>query len=202
MLTTKKVLEKEILLTVLKSLPEMQTITSLSSTIKKSRVGIWKAVKKLHEKELILLIPIGSGKTSTFIIKPRWSNPLLWVILEVYLTEQAIEQKRWRANFKELEDDLDFIILYGSILHSPDQARDIDVLTVVPQKNLSVIKYNIERVQTTQHKKIHAINLTKDELKQELKKANKAFVDALRKGVVLYKQANFIKFMREMQSGN
>ena len=56
----------------------------------------------------------------------------------------------------------------------------------------------ISNIQITQDKKIHAINLTEKELKQELKDKNKAYIEALKKGVVLFGQENFIKFIKEI----
>ncbi len=54
-------------------------------------------------------------------------------------------------------------------------------------------------IQKTQLKKIHALNFTQAELKQELEKPNKAFVDAVAKGIVLFGQERFIKFIRGLR---
>ena len=42
--------------------------------------------------------------------------------------------------------------------------------------------------------------LEKLEFKDELKKQNKAYIDALKKGIILFGQDNFIKFIGEFKS--
>lgn len=199
MLTENKT-EREMLLWLLKDFSAAHTVTSLAHVLKKTRVGIWKNIKKLNNKGFILVSAIGAGKTNTRIITPVLSDSLLEKILSVYLTEQAFQQKRWKLNFGDLEKEVDFLILYGSILHSPEQAKDIDILVITAQKNFIKIQQIIDKIQKTQHKKIHAVNFTKEEFKQELKKENKVFIDALKKGVVLYKQENFVEFMKKIQN--
>ncbi|MDP3027480.1 MAG: hypothetical protein Q8N63_07255, partial [Nanoarchaeota archaeon] len=91
---------------------------------------------------------------------------------------------------------VDFLILFGSILHSPKEANDIDLINLVSDENFFVkIDKIITDIQITQDKKIHSINLTEEELKHELKNKNKAYIEALKKGVVLFGQENFIKFI-------
>ncbi len=197
MLTDNKT-EKEILLLLLKDFSAIHTITSLAKKLGKTRVGIWKNVIKLNKKGFIFVSATGGGKTNAYMISSILSDTLVQKTLAVYLTEQAQEYKQWQVNFTGLEKEVDFLILYGSILHSQEKANDVDILIVGPQKNLLKIQQIIDKAQTSQHKKIHASNFTKEEFKQELKKENKVFIDALKKGVVLYKQENFIEFMKEL----
>ena len=194
----KKKTEEEILKILLKQFTTKWTITSLAKEINISRVGIWKVLKRLETEKLILLFPIGQGKTSTFSINLNWENPLLEKRLSLILTEEALKNQRWLNNFNELENKIEFLILYGSILHSPKEANDIDVLGVVSNKdNFSKIEGIIQKAQKTQIKKIHSENFTKTEFKDEIKKSNKIFIDALKKGVVLFGQEKFIKFIKD-----
>ena len=52
--------------------------------------------------------------------------------------------------------------------------------------------------QAAQSKKIHDINFTPKEFKTELKKQNKAFLHAIKTGIILYNQENFVTFMKEI----
>ena len=119
--------------------------------------------------------------------------------LAAILTEDALEQERWRDNLKKLEKHTLFTILFGSILHSPKEANDIDLLVIVKtKKDFKVVESILLEAQQTQIKKIHAIDLTKEELKAELKKKNRAYLEALKKGVILFGQENFIKFVEDI----
>lgn len=187
-----------VLLHLLKDFSSTHTITTLAKGLGLSRVGIWKILKKLEERKFIILKAVGRGKTSTFLVSLNWENPLAEKTLSLYLTEEAVKQRRWQVNFTELEKVINFAILYGSVLHSPKEAGDVDLLGIAPKKNFVKIQAVIDKVQKTQFKRIHAINFTESEFKVELQKPNKAFIDAVKKGIILFGQENFVKFMKEM----
>ena len=189
----------KILKILLKDFTISPTITSLSKEARLSRVGIWKLLKKMQSEKLIILSKIGSGKTSTYSIRLNWNNPLLERTLALYLAEDALKNQRWLINFAELENKADFLILYGSIINSPKEANDIDILSVTSNKNKFLeIEEAILNIQKTQIKKIHAISSTPAEFKQELEKPNNAFIDAVKKGIILFGQEKFIKFIKSV----
>ena len=191
--------ENKILKILLKQISLNWTITLLSEEIKISRVGIWKVLKKLEREKLINLIQIGKGKTSTSSIKLNWENPILEKRLSLILTEEALNHQRWLSNFEELNDKSEFTLLYGSILTSSKEANDIDILEVVSnKKNFLEIEKIIQKSQKSQIKKIHSESFTKAEFEEELKKPNKIFMDAIKKGIVLFGQENFIKFVSDI----
>lgn len=175
------------------------TATSLSKELKMSRQGIWKILKELEKSEFIILEQIGAGKTSTQRIKLNLDNEVVEKTLVLSLTQDALKHKRWKFNFADLEKKVDFLILYGSILYTKE-ANDIDIIGIVSkEKKLANLGDIILRIQETQTKKIHCINLTQKEFKEELKRPNKAYVDAVKKGIILFGQENFIKFIKGVQ---
>jgi len=185
----------KILKTLLKEITINPTITFLAKEIGMSRVGTWKILKKLEAEKLIILSPIGEGKTSANSISLNWENPIVEKTLSLALTQDAIKNQRWLSNFAELEDKVDFLLIYGSIIHSPKEANDIDMLGIT-NKGFLEIGESIKKIQKTQIKKIHSLNFTPSEFKKELKKQNKAFIDAIRKGIILFGQEKFIKFIK------
>ena len=195
-MVTRDLTSKKLLLHIFKDFASTHTITILAKELNLTRVGIWKILKKLASGMYIFLRAVGAGKTSTFIITLNWENPLINKVLSLYLTEAAIKQRRWQVNFAGLEKIADFVILYGGILNFSQQANDIDILCVAPKKNFFKIQKILDQIQKTQSKKIHSINFIKNEFRTELKKRNKAFIDAIKSGVVLFGQENFVEFMR------
>jgi len=192
--------ENKILKILLKQFSTNWIITSLANELNMSRVGIWKVLKKLEKEKLIILTPIGQGKTNTLNINLNWENIILEKKLSLILTEEALKQQRWLSNFKELEDITEFTIIYGSVLYSPKEANDIDILEVVSNgKDFLKIEKEIQKTQKTQIKKIHSESFTYSEFKDEIKKPNKIFIDALKKGVILFGQEKFIKFVEDIQ---
>ncbi len=190
----------KIMMLLLKDFSSTHTITSIAKEMELSRVGVWKVLKKLEADGFIRLISVGKGKTSTSVVRINWDNILVEKALPLYLTEEALKQRRWVVNFGELESVLDFLILYGSILNFPKSANDIDIVSVVSNKRqFTKIQNIINKIQKTQSKKIHAINFTESEFMNELKGKNEAFINAIRKGVILFGQENFVKFMQRVQ---
>jgi len=189
---------KKVMLLLLKDFSNTHTITSIANELELSRVGAWKILKRLESEQYIKLEPVGSGKTSTYTVKMNWDNLLVKKSLALYLTKEALEQRRWRANFAELEECVDFVIMYGSIIQSPKQAKDIDIVGVAEKKGFVKIQSSLDKVQKTLDKKIHVINFTESEFKKELQKPNKAFIDTVRRGVILFGQENFVEFMKKV----
>ncbi len=195
---TERFAYKDLLRILLKEYFIKHTVTSLAGELNISRVGAWKIIKKLEEIKYLVLTPVGTGKTSTDIVSLNWENIIIQKALTLYLTEEAVKHRRWLINFKELEAVTEFVILYGSILQHPEQARDIDILGITTKNRFVKVQNIVDKAQKTQSKKIHSINFTKEEFKAELKKPNKAFLDAVKNGVVLFGQENFFKLIKEI----
>jgi predicted nucleotidyltransferase len=170
--------------------------TSISGALGITRQGLWKTLNKLSKNKLISLNSIADTKKSTLNIKLNFKNPITEKVVSLLLTKESLNYERWKADFVDLENLSSFVILFGSILHNPKEANDIDILAIVTSKNsFKPVDEAILKIQKIQIKKIHLIDLTKEEFKKELKNLNKAYLDALKKGVVLFGQDNYIKFI-------
>lgn len=110
---------KKILKILLKDLIIKPTINYLAKEISISRTGTWKILKKLEKDKIITLSKIGAGKTSIYNINLNWNNPITEKTLSLALTEDALKSQRWIADFIDLKDKVEFLIIYESILNSP-----------------------------------------------------------------------------------
>ncbi len=193
--TTIKTTER-VLLILLKEPFVKHTATSLAKALNITRQGLWKSLNKLRESKLIILESMGSTKKSVISLKLQWKSPVTQKTLSLLLTKESLEYERWRVNFAELENYTSFFILFGSVLRNSKEANDIDILAVVNNKNnFKLINEVILKLQKTQAKKIYLIDLTEEEFKEELKKQNRAYLDAIKKGIILFGQDNYIKFI-------
>ncbi|MBI2507983.1 nucleotidyltransferase domain-containing protein [Candidatus Woesearchaeota archaeon] len=192
--------QEKLLKLLLKDPFTMHTATSIAKSLNITRQGTWKILNKLREDDLINLKPLSKARTSTTLIKLNWSNPVTEKTLSLILTMECLKQQRWRVNFEDLENKTHFLILFGSILNKPKEANDIDILAITDKKNFKEIEEIRMKIQKTQLKKIHLIDLTKEEFSQELKKHNKAHMEAVKKGIILYGQDNFIQFIRNLKN--
>ena len=191
--------KEKILKKLLKDFTKQYTLTAISQDIGMTRPGTWKVLKKLEKEELIILTAIGEGKTSAYKISLNWDNPLTELTLTTLLTKESLNYKRWKFNFEKLGQELEILILFGSIVHSPKEAGDIDIMCIAKENKLGKIGDIVLDIQQAQNKKIHSINLLYKELKQEINNKNKAYIEALKKGIVLFGQDNFVKFIRSLQ---
>lgn len=175
------------------------TATTISETLGITRQGLWKTLNNLSKDKMISLKSIANTKRSTVKIELDFKNLLTLKTLSLILTKEALNYERWRFEFRELERYSNFIILFGSVLNKPKEANDIDILVVLEKKDFKDINDIKNKIQKTQAKEIHLIDLTKEEFKDELKKQNKAYTDALKKGIILFGQDNFIEFIGEFK---
>lgn len=185
--------DQKIIKALIKS-PDTNTISALSGEIGISRQGVFKVVKRLELERLLRLSKVGKGRTSIFVIKLNWQNPILEKQAAIILLDEAQKNQRWITNFIELEKNVKFTLIFGSVLTSPKEAKDIDLINVA--SDFITIDKIINATQKTQTKKIHALNLTEAEIREELAKGNPALTEAIKKGVVLFGHENFIKFIR------
>lgn len=187
-----------VLLSLLREPFAVHTATSLAYALKKTRQGIWKTLKKLEKNKLITIERVNDAVTSTAIIKLNWPNPITEKTILLLLTEDGMNYERWKVNFSDIEKKVITAVMFGSILHNSKEAHDIDILAVVEKRNFKGVEESIAKVQLTQPKKIHLVDLTEDEFTRELKKPNLAYRDAIKKGVVLYGYERFISIVRRL----
>lgn len=191
----------KVLLVLLKEPFINHTATSLANALGITRQGVWKSLKRLVENKLIIFERLNKARTSAAIIKINWKNPITEKTFSLLLTKKALEHERWLENFAKLDVDVIFLLLFGSIINNPKKANDIDIILIAKNKqSFNTINTKIMKIQQTQFKKIHNIDLTKEEFISELKKQNKAYLDAVKKGVILYGQENFIDFVKNIQT--
>src|SRR3990167_2485395 len=121
--------DQKIIKALIKS-PDTNTISALSGEIGISRQGVFKVVKRLELERLLRLSKVGKGRTSIFVIKLNWQNPILEKQAAIILLDEAQKNQRWITNFIELEKNVKFTLIFGSVLTSPKEAKDIDLINV------------------------------------------------------------------------
>jgi predicted transcriptional regulator len=178
-----------------------KTATELAERCNVTRQAIWKVLKNIISEGLIISRQLNTTKKSAKIFSLNFNNPLTKKALSFILTKEAMENERWVENFSELEKISNFVLLFGSILTDKTKAKDIDIIIVSEKKNLNIIHERTLEIQKVESKKIHTISLTKQEFSTEVKNKNKAYLDALKKGIILFGQDNFINQMEEL-NGN
>ena len=189
--------QMRIVLLLLKDFSTMHTITSIGRELGMTRSGIWKVLMKLKKEDYITLET--TEEKSLLLPKLNLRNELMGKYLDFALSKEAKEHERWVFNFAEVKEHVSFFIIYGSVLKSYAKAKDIDVIGIIPdKKSFKKLHESLDKVQKSESKRIHSINFTQSEFREELLKPNKAFIDAVKAGIVLFGQEEFIKFMKKL----
>ncbi len=176
--------EQEIIKVLFKDLQNRYNSRSISKIVGMSHVGAFKILKKLEKKEIVK--PERMGKAIFYSLNLK--NPVARKEVERVLTIEAQDYKRWLEEFKELEDKVEFAILFGSIIKNERVARDIDISIVARQDKFNDIKSVIKERNKFSYKKIHLILQKPEEFKMDIYNKNKVMLEIIKTGVVLFGQ--------------
>ena len=116
------------------------------------------------------------------------NNPVACKEIEMALTIEAQNYKRWLEEFRDLEDKAEFAILFGSILINEKHANDIDILVVSEPKNFKNIKKIINERKKVSNKRIHLILQNPKDFKRDIMEKNRATIEIIKRGIALFGQ--------------
>lgn len=185
--------EQEIIITLFKDFLTSYNSRNISHTINMSHPGAFKILKKLEKEEVVIAKQVGKA----IIYSLKFDNPITRRKVEMALTIEAQNHKRWIEEFKELENEAQFVILFGSILTNEKVARDIDLLAVAESNNSGRIKEVITERNKILNKKIHLILQSPEDFKRDIDTKNKVMIEILKKGIVLFGQEHVRQMLGE-----
>lgn len=164
---------------------------SISKVMSISHAGAFKILKKLEKRNIVKPKKIGNST----IYSLNFENPITSKEIELALVVEAQNYRRWIEEFKDLESNIKFAILFGSITRNEKKAGDIDILIIANKGKYDAVKKIIEKRQDILPKKIHSLIQTSENFKHDLSKKNKVIIDILKTGIVLYGREELRKVM-------
>ena len=176
--------EQEIVKILFKDFLTLYNSRNISKLIGISHAGAFKILKKLERKDMVL--PKRIGNSVIYSLNAR--NPIVCKEVELSLIIEAENFKKWREEFREIENKANFVILFGSVLRNEKEARDVDLLIVAGKKNFKSIEKIIEARKKISNKKIHALIQIPEDFKKDVIQKNKAIIEILKTGIVLFGQ--------------
>ena len=187
---TKK--ERELLLTLFKDFTSYYNANSISKVLNITHVGAQKIFKRLNN----ILISKRIGKS--IIYKLNLEDDYTKKLISFLLTDEANNFKRWKEEFKELFKEDRIIIIYGSSIKNYSASKDIDIMIIMNQKDLKEVNKIIKEKEKILPKPLHALKLTDDDLLNNIK--NKAIIDAIKNGIILYGQDKYVEIIKNVTS--
>lgn len=181
--------EQEIIKLLFKDFSASYNSRNISKIIGISHAGAFKILKKLEKREIVKSKRIGKA----LIYSLNMKNPIACKGIEMALVIEAQNFRRWIEEFRELEDKIKFLILFGSIIRNEKAARDIDLLIVTYKEKFKDIEKIIEETQKYTNRKIHPLIQTLENFTKDVGKKNKVMLEILKTGIVLFGQEEFRK---------
>ena len=187
--------EREALLILFKDFTIYYNANSLSKELNISHVGCQKILKRLMKDNILNAENIGRS----IIYKPRLEDEYVCKLLAFLLADETNNKfKRWKEEFKRLSNKGRIIMLFGSILKNDKTAKDIDIMLVIKKEDLREVKNILNEMQKILPKKIHSIELTKQDLINNLKKKDKVMITIVKNAIILCGQDEYVEVMKNV----
>ncbi|HRZ86048.1 MAG TPA: nucleotidyltransferase domain-containing protein [Candidatus Paceibacterota bacterium] len=161
----------------------------ISKVIGISHAGAFKLLKNMTKKELV--IPVRVGQATIYSLNQE--NPIVLRAVEMALTIEAQEYKRWQEEFDELKNYVKFAILFGSILKNEKSAKDIDLLIVADKNNFSKIKKIVQDRNNLLNRKVHLLLQNISDFENDVRIKKKTMLEIISNGIVLFGQQEIVK---------
>src|SRR3989344_4373660 len=189
--------ERETLLLLFKDFAAYYNANSISKILKISHVGAQKIFKRLLKENLIKDQQIGKS----IIYRLRLEDDYVRKLISFLLADEANSKfKRWNEEFKALFKENRIIMLFGSAAKNYEAARDIDIMVVVDKKNHREVKKIMNEKQELLPKQLHSIEMTEEDLTNNIKKRQGAIMEIIKNAVILYGQDKYVEVIKNVSS--
>lgn len=187
--------EKEALLVLFKDFTTHYNANSLSKVLNISHVGCQKILKRLLKDNIVNAENIGKS----IVYKPRLEDEYVCKLLAFLLVDEANSSfKRWKEEFKSLFKKDRIILLFGSTLKNDKAAKDIDIMIVIRKEEFKEVKKILNEKQAILPKKPHSIELTLQDLMNNLKKKDKIMMNIVKSAIILYGENEYVEVMKNV----
>ena len=186
--------ERETVLLLFKDYTTFYNANSISKVLNISHVGAQKIFKRLLQENLVISKTIGRSIT----YKLNFSNDYVANLVAFLLADEANKFKRWKEEFKELFKKDRIVMLFGSTVNDYAHAHDIDLIIVIENKEVEEVNTFLKKKEEILPKKLHSIKLNHQDLLENLKKRDKAFVDIIKNAIILYGQDRYVEILKNV----
>ncbi len=186
--------ERETLLILFKDFTSFYNANSISKVLNISHVGAQKIFKRFLQENLVISKTI--GKSITY--KLNFNEVYVSQLIAFLLADEANNFKRWKEEFKNLFKKDRIVMLFGSAIKDYANARDIDLMIVLENKDVREVNEILKKKEEILPKKLHTIKLKHHDLLENLKKKDKAFVDIIKNAIILYGQDKYVVALKNV----
>ncbi len=171
--------EMMFVLNMLKSPEISYNSNSMAKVLGISRMGALKIAGRLEKENIILSKELGKAKFYSLNLDSDYVSEYVKFLLKREAEHVHPYVKVWIEDIRKVKS-ADAAILFGSVLKKHKEARDIDVMVIINQKNYRKVQKQISEIDALNTKKIHPMYQTKEDFIKNLKKEDKPLLSAIK----------------------
>jgi len=187
--------KQEIIKLLFKDAETSYNSRNLSKVIGISHPGSFKILKELEKNGIVKSKQVGKAN----IYSLNFDNPIACKEIEMALTIESQNYRRWIEEFREFENKSHFVILFGSILRDEKSARDVDILVVADKSNFNKIRNIVREKDNILNKKVHLILQLLEDFKNDVHNHNKVIIEIIKNGIVLFGQDKIRQMLESLK---
>ena len=174
------------------------SIRQIGRKIGISAMGAQKMLKRLEKQQIVAAEKIGTAIYYKLNLSKRMAQKIAELVLTKYKLSPYAQV--YAENLEALKNCAKACVMYGSILAMGEQARDVDAMVIIDRRALRKVEKECDRISKKGTKKIHLMIQTEKDLKENIKKGDKAVLAVIRKGVVLWGEGFIVEGIKNAKS--
>ena len=182
---------------LLRNFSKQYSINRLAKELEISPGGMFKILKKLEARGLVKRKDLANS--AFYSINYSSENALDACAFALSEKKTAPYTRMWISELEKLKDITYLAILFGSLLAKGREAGDVDALLIFDRKRIKEIDKAIDDLNMIKSKKIHAIYQTRDEFVKNIKNLDKAILEEIRAGIVLWGRDFLVEAIKDGQ---
>jgi len=181
-------------LSIFKSPEKEYNASNMAQHLGISPMGALKIAKRLEKESILKSKQIGKARIYQINMKNDYAKDYIKFLLKREAERAPAYVKVWIRELRKIKN-ADIGILFGSVLRKKE-ANDIDTLLVTNQKRFSKLKKEVEDIDLINIKKLHSMYQSKKDVKANIKKEDKAVLNAI-KGIVAFGEDKLINLIEK-----
>ncbi|HIH31552.1 TPA: hypothetical protein HA235_02485 [Candidatus Woesearchaeota archaeon] len=185
--------EKNVIKTLLFSFQDEYSINEIARRCNLAPNGAFKILRKLEQEKIIKLKKIANINAYSL----DFDNLKTKSICELALIEEpSTKIKNRLEDLKELQKITEAGIIFGSYITKKKNPGDIDLFFVLKEDNFKKYKEETRKIYPAMPLKVQDIIQTKEDLTENILKNDKAVIEILQKGFVLWGQDKLMEIIK------
>lgn len=187
--------EKKVLRLILTAFGSDYSINNIAKECGLTPNGAYKILKKFENEGILKYKKIANIKS----YKINFDNEKTTKILELVLMQDTKGRIEYRTkDLESLRKITKVGILFGSYITAKKEPNDLDILFVFERANYKEYKKRLAGIKEITPVKIHDIIQTEEDLATNIKEKNKAVLNALKNGIVLWGQETMVRVIKDV----